>query len=83
MGFNAYKAGSTTEQNIISTIGQNFSDRPVDIMKIQSIFLKTKLTLGSGYVEVGTSLIPSNYIHQFFPKVGPGVKIVEEPASLI
>jgi hypothetical protein len=83
LGLNTYKPGSATEANIISTVVQNFGDRPVDIMKILSIFVKTNLSHGSSYFDNDKTLTASNYIHRFFPKVGPGLKINKELSNLI
>lgn len=54
------------------------SDTPADIMKLSSIVLKCNITTGS--YKNG---VPDHILHQFFPQVPPGFKIVETPFPII
>lgn len=54
------------------------SDLPVDILKVQAVRVNCNI-IGGSYLndqKVHT-------IHQFFPKVNPGFKIIEVPAQII
>lgn len=69
LGFNKRK---------LKAYGNHLSDHPVDIMKINTICIDCSITTGSYHNE---KLI--HRIHQFFPTVPPGYKIVETPTNVI
>lgn len=54
------------------------SDLPVSILKVQSIRVECNVVGGSYLNDQKV-----HTIHQFFPKVNPGFKIIEVPAKII
>ena len=58
--------------------GYNESENIVDIMSITSLRVTSNI-IGASYTN-GTT---GNVIYSFFPNVGPGYKIVKEPANLV
>lgn len=56
----------------------HISDKPVDIMKVNSICIDCNIAIGS--YENGK---PGHLIHNFFPLVPVGAKIVESPEHVI
>jgi len=58
--------------------GHNESENIVDIMSITSLRVTSDI-IGASYTN-GTT---GNVIYSFFPNVGPGYKIVKEPANLV
>ena len=59
------------------TEGFHETEKPANILKINSILVNIDIILGS-YVN-GTT---KNTIYSFFPKVSPGYKIIEMPVNL-
>lgn len=59
-------------------VKKHVSDLPVDILKVNSIRVDCNLVRGS--FENGTE---SHIIHEFYPLVEPGFKIVETPGTII
>ena len=58
--------------------GFHESEKPVNILSIDSIFVNIDIIDGS-YVNGKTK----NTIYSFFPDVGPGFKIIESPVNLV
>ena len=58
--------------------GYNESENIVNILSVNSLRI-TNDVIGSSYINGGTE----NVIYSFFPNVGPGYKIVQEPKNLI
>ena len=58
--------------------GFHESEKPVNILSIDSIFVNIDIIEGS-YVNGKTK----NTIYSFFPDVGPGFKIIESPVNLV
>lgn len=56
----------------------NVSDNPAEIIKVNSLCIDCSIAEGS-YLN-GT---PVHIIHQFFPNVSPGFKIIESPQNII
>lgn len=56
----------------------NISDRPVDISSVYTIRVECNIARGSY-----TNGKESHVIHEFFPTVEPGYKIVEAPSTII
>ena len=56
----------------------HISDRPVSIMKVDVIRVECNLVRGS--YDNGTE---GHVIHEFYPNVGPGYKIVEIPNTIV
>lgn len=56
----------------------HFSDLPVNILKVHSIRVECNIVRGS--FDNG---IESHVLHEFYPTVGPGYKIVETPSTII
>lgn len=54
------------------------SENPVDILKINTIRVETNITEGAFFNGVKTRTI-----HEFFPEVAPGFKIIESPSTPI
>lgn len=54
------------------------SDFPVQIIKVNAICIDCNIATGSFSNEK-----PSHIVHQFFPTVAPGYKIVESPQTII
>ena len=59
-------------------VGFHESERPVNILTINSILVNIDIIEGS-YVNGKTK----NTIYSFFPDVGPGYKIIESPVNLV
>ena len=68
LGFNSQKYSK----------GYNESENIVNILSVNSLRV-TSDVIGSSYTNGGTE----NIIYSFFPNVGPGYKIVQEPMNLI
>jgi hypothetical protein len=82
-----YKVDFTTANSIrtvlgfnsqIYSSGDNESQNIVNILSVNSLRV-TSDVIGSSYTNGGTD----NIIYSFFPNVGPGYKIVQEPINLI
>lgn len=82
-----YKVDFTTANSIrtvlgfnsqIYSSGYNESENIVNILSVNSLRV-TSDVIGSSYRNGGTE----NIIYSFFPNVGPGYKIVQEPLNLI
>lgn len=56
----------------------NESDRPAEIIKVNSLCIDCSIAEGS-YLNGQ----PVHIIHQFFPNVPPGYKIIESPQNII
>lgn len=61
------------EENIM-----HISDFPVQIIKVNALYIDC--SIASGSFSNGK---PSHIIHQFFPTVAPGYKIVESPLNIL
>lgn len=62
----------------IYTNGYNISQQLVNIISITQFYIYNNL------IQYSTiNGVPSNSIYSFFPNVGPGYKIIEEPANII
>lgn len=57
---------------------RHMSDFPVQILKVNSISIDCNVATGSY-----SNGVPSHIIHQFFPSVPPGYKIVESPQNIL
>lgn len=65
--------------NQILALGQiHISERPAEIIKVNSINIDCSIAEGS-YLNGS----PVHIIHQFFPSVAPGFKIIESPQNVI
>jgi hypothetical protein len=82
-----YKVDFTTANSIRTVLGYNSqiyssgyneSQNIVNILSVNSLRV-TSDVIGSSYANGGTD----NIIYSFFPNVGPGYKIVQEPINLI
>lgn len=62
----------------IYSVGYNESENTVNILSINSIRVTSDI-IASSYTNGGTE----NVIYSFFPNVGPGYKILQEPLNLI
>lgn len=58
--------------------GKHVSDYPAEIIKVNSICIDCSIAAGSYYNGKAGHLV-----HQFFPSVGPGFKIIEGPQNII
>jgi hypothetical protein len=58
--------------------GEHISDHPAEIIKINSLNIDCNIAEGS-YLNGK----PVHIIHQFFPSVAPGFKIIESPQNVI
>lgn len=58
--------------------GRHISDYPAEIIKVNAISVDCSIAAGSYYNGK-----PAHIIHQFFPSVGPGFKIIEIPQNII
>lgn len=56
----------------------NVSENPAEIIKVNSLCVDCSIAEGS-YLNGN----PVHIIHQFFPNVGPGFKIIESPQNII
>jgi hypothetical protein len=56
----------------------NESDFPVQIIKVNALCIDCNIAVGSYFNGQ-----PVHIIHQFFPTVGPGYKIVESPQNIM
>lgn len=63
---------------------EEMSDQPPDIFKVNAICITCNLVSGA-YMNGsdGAEAREAHIIHQLFPNVPPGVKIVEKPSNLI
>ena len=84
-----YKVDLTTSNSLrtilgfnsqIYSEGYNESENIVNILSVNSLRV-TSDVIGSSFTNGGTQNI--NIIYSFFPNVGPGYKIVQEPSNLI
>lgn len=66
------------KKRILKSNKLNESDFPVQIIKVNSICIDCNIASGSY-----TNGLPVHIIHQFFPSVAPGYKIVESPQNII
>jgi hypothetical protein len=66
------------KKRIIKANTLNESDFPVQIIKVNAICIDCNIAAGSYFNEK-----PVHIIHQFFPTVGPGYKIVESPLNIL
>lgn len=82
-----YRVDFTTNNSIrtvlgfnsqILTAGYNESEIIVNILSVNSLRVTSDI-IGSSHVNGGTE----NIIYSFFPNVGPGFKIIQEPLNLI
>lgn len=62
----------------IYTLGYNVSQNIVDILPITQLYVYNDLIQSSTINGK-----PSNSIYSFFPSVGPGYKIIQEPANIM
>jgi hypothetical protein len=82
-----YKVDFTSANSIRTVLGFNSqiysngyheSENIVNILNISSLRVTCDI-IGSSYINGGTD----NIIYSFFPKVGPGFKVIEEPLHMI
>lgn len=66
------------DSKILAPGVKHVSDRPVNIMKVDVIRVECNIVRGS--FNNGTE---GHVIHEFYPNVGPGYKIVEVPNTII
>lgn len=62
----------------LKPLSKHVADFPAKIQKVNSICIECNLVAGS-YINDR----PAHIVHQFFPAVSPGYKIIESPANVI
>lgn len=65
-------------KNGILEAGKHVSDYPAEIIKVNAICIDCSIATGSYYNGK-----PVHIVHTFFPRVGPGFKIIESPQNII